>query len=235
MALRQITALETTFEISYIADLKDAKKTIIFLHGWGSNKKLMQLSFGKYFKDFDHYYIDLPGFGESTNPKILNTKDYAKILQNFFKELDITPDLIVGHSFGGKIAALLDAEMILLSAAGIITKKSLKTRLKISLAKTLKKLKLPNNFLKSSDADGLNNIMYETFKNVVNEDFSDIYKNFGKKASIFWGQNDFTTPISSGRKIAYLIKNSRFFELSGDHYFFIKQGDLIERLYKQDL
>ncbi|MCE3037874.1 alpha/beta fold hydrolase [Helicobacter anatolicus] len=235
MAIRKIIYKQNDFTIAYDFINHQKEKNIVFLHGWGSNKELMSLAFRESFKDFNHYYIDLPGFGRSPNNQVLITKDYANIMRLFFTDLKLTPDLIIGHSFGGKIAALLDSEILLLSSAGILEKKSLITKIKIYCAKIFKFLHINSSFLRSKDANNLNIEMYETFKNVVDEDFEKIFSSFKYKATIFWGKSDKATSLESGKKISSLIKNSRFYPLDGDHFFFLKQGKIIDDLYKKGL
>ncbi|STP12356.1 2-hydroxy-6-oxohepta-2,4-dienoate hydrolase [Helicobacter mustelae] len=231
MAQRIISYQGHDFPIAYDFIHHQSEQNIAFLHGWGSNKEIMKLAFERYFPQYNHCYIDLPGFGRSPNEQTLNTQDYAEIMQRFFHALDITPQLVFGHSFGGKVATLLPYPIILLSSAGILEKKPLKVRLKILLAKLCKSLYLNTSFMRSKDAKNLNQGMYNTFKNVVNEDFTPHFANFEQKAVIFWGKQDSATSLSSGEKISKLIKNSRFYALEGDHYFFLKQGDMIEKLY----
>lgn len=234
MALKILDYQNQKFDLVYQLINNNAQKNMVFLHGWGSNKELMQMAFEGVFSDFNHYYIDLPGFGKSFNDCALHTHDYAQILRIFFAQLGFQPDVIVGHSFGGKVAVLLDSEVILLSSAGILEPKSFSVRLKIAIAKILKKLRLKGAFLRSKDANNLNEGMYQTFKNVVNEDFSEIFASFKQKATIFWGIDDKATSLASGQKISSFIENSRFYPLVGDHYFFLKQGKEIQRLYSQD-
>ena len=53
--------------------------------------------------------------------------------------------------------------------------------------------------------------MYETFKNVVDEDFEDSFSASKSKALCFWGKEDTATPLYTGEKIAGLdcqIQNS---------------------------
>ena len=233
MASKTITYQDHSFIISYEIIQNDAPKNLVFLHGWGSNKALMIQAFKNYFPNFNHCYIDLPGFGKSSNEVPLFTKDYANIITLFLKAIHLKADVILGHSFGGKVAVLLDSEIILLSSAGILEKKPLKVRMKILCAKLFKALKIKTSFLRSKDANNLNSGMYQTFKNVVNEDFSSIFENFKHKASIFWGIDDTATSLQSGKKISKLIKNSRFYALDGDHFFFLTQGEKIQSLYSQ--
>ncbi|MDZ7820116.1 MAG: alpha/beta hydrolase [Aliarcobacter sp.] len=71
----------------------------------------MKNVFSSYLKDFRHIYIDLPGFGKSSNNYVLTTQDYAKIVDEFLKLLDSSKDIIAGHSYGGKVAVLLNPKI----------------------------------------------------------------------------------------------------------------------------
>jgi len=233
LAVRKIEIDEKSFNISYEILNPNLENDLIFLHGWGSNKEIMKNSFGKLFKDFRHIYIDLPGFGKSSSGYIMSSYDYAKVIEKFLSELNIKKDFILGHSFGGKIATLLNPKtLILLSSAGVVKQKSLKVRAKIAIFKLLKPLKPLNKSLyklfATSDVKGMSREMYETLKVVVDEDFSEIFKNFTNRAFIFWGIKDSATPLSSGEKIHSLIKNSLFFPLDGDHFFFVNHKNFIE-------
>ena len=49
--------------------------------------------------------LDLPGFGQSDEPKeIWNIFDYAEMVNYFVKELKINDPILIGHSFGGRVA-----------------------------------------------------------------------------------------------------------------------------------
>jgi pimeloyl-ACP methyl ester carboxylesterase len=69
--------------------------------------------------------------------------------------------------------------------------------------------------------------MYETFKNVVDEDFEGSFAKSQSKALCFWGKEDTATPLYTGEKIAELIENSAFYPLDGDHFFFLTHKDFI--------
>lgn len=217
------------FEISYEFLNNQQSQSIVFLHGWGSNKELMKQAFGHSFVSFNHLYIDLPGFGRSFNEIPLNTQRYAQIIQEFLQILDCKVQIIVGHSFGGKIATLLaPKELVLLSTAGIVCPKSWLVRSKIILAKLAKKLGITTTYLRAKDANHLNDGMYQTFKQVVDEDFSPHFSLCSSKTYIFWGKQDRATPLSSGELIHSLIKGSFFYAFEGDHYFFLHQARQIE-------
>ena len=224
MAVKEVKYGGKIYRISYETVNPAHKDVALFLHGWGANKEIMKKAFGAYFKDFRHVYVDMPGFGASSMHGALATKDYAKIIKSFLDELGASPKIIFGHSFGGKVATLLNPEYLaLLSSAGIVAKKPLWVRFKIALFKFLKLFGLGflYKFFATKDVKGMSKTMYETLKNVVDEDFSSKFADFGGKAFIFWGEEDKATPLKSGERVSRLIKNSEFHALKGDHFFFL--------------
>ncbi len=233
MAKKEIVYNTHTVAISYEMLNLSCEKTIVFLHGWGSNKEMMKQAFGNGFKGFKHLYIDLPGFGSSSIPAIFDTQAYANITALFLNALGIHPYAIFGHSFGGKVATLLSSQrLVLLSSAGIVPPKPLQTRLKIALFKSTKHF-LPKHFYRffaSKDVEGMSQQMYEILKKVVNEDFREIFLTCKAKSYIFWGKDDRATPLKSGEIIASLIPENHFFPLEGDHFFFLKNAHRIEIL-----
>lgn len=231
MAIRSITQNDRNFAISYkILDNKQSS-WILFLHGWGANKELMEMAFGKLFSDFNHLYVDLCGFGGSSNDYILDSKDYAKIMQIFLESLKILPKIIIAHSFGGKVATLLNPPLlVLLSSAGLQKKQNLKVKLKIKLARIARFFHLKARFLVSQDAQNLSQNMYETFKIVVREDFSEIFQKLRAKTIIFWGKDDDALPLYLGEKMQSLIKDARFYAMNGNHFFFLENAVKIEEI-----
>jgi pimeloyl-ACP methyl ester carboxylesterase len=141
--------------------------------------------------------------------------------------INASKDIILGHSFGGKVALLLEPKvLVLVASAGIYTPKSIKVQAKIALFKTLKVLGLSKfrSLFVAQDAKELSEYMYQTFKNVVNEDFSDEFVKYEGKALLFWGKDDTATPLSSAEKIQELIPDAQLQVYEGDHYFFMKNS-----------
>ena len=227
MALKSIQYKQHTFDISYEIVNPEAQVDLIILHGWGSNKNLMKQSFSNYMDGFRHIYIDLPGFGNSTCSMALTTADVARIIELFMIHINAQKDIIMGHSFGGKVALVLEPKiLVLVASAGIYVDKPLKIKAKIALFKLFKLLGLSKfrSLFVADDAKELSEYMYQTFKNVVNEDFSDEFSKYEGRALLFWGKEDSATPLSSAEKIHSLIKDSSLEVYDGDHYFFMKHA-----------
>jgi pimeloyl-ACP methyl ester carboxylesterase len=236
MAIKSIQFNQHTLDISYEILNPEAKIDLIVLHGWGSNKGLMKKTFAPYMNAFRHIYIDLPGFGNSTCNLALHTKDYARIVELLMVHLNASKDIILGHSFGGKVALILEPKvLVLVASAGIYVPKSLKVRAKIALFKLLKIFGFSGlrKLFVADDAKTLSEPMYQTFKNVVNEDLSYEFSHYDGKALLCWGKDDTATPLSSAVKISQLIRNSSLVTYEGDHYFFLNNAkDISENIEK---
>ena len=228
MALKSIQYKQHTFDVSYEILNADEKVDLIVLHGWGSNKALMKQSFAPYMKGFRHIYIDLPGFGKSTCSKALSSFDAARIVELLMIHINASKDIILGHSFGGKVALILEPKvLVLVASAGIYMPKPLLVQAKIKATKLLNLLGL-NKFRSlfvAEDAKELSEPMYETFKIVVNEDLHKEFAAYGGKALLCWGKDDDATPLSSAKKIDELIEDSTLEIYEGDHYFFMQNAE----------
>ena len=231
MASRTIRHAKGEFELSYEQLNPAAERCILWLHGWGSDKELMKQAFGRTLPGWRHLYLDMPGFGRSPNDRFLTTGEYAEIVRLFLDALGVGPHVIAGHSFGGKVATLLDPPcLVLLSSSGILVPKPFSVRAKIALFKLLKPLgfgKLRSIFA-SRDVQGMNPGMYETFKRVVNEEFEENFTKVSGRALLFWGESDTATPLWTGERIAGLIPEATFVPMKGDHYFFLDAANAAE-------
>ncbi len=236
MAVKEVKYRGNIYPISYTIS-GSGSRYILFLHGWGSNKEIMSSSFSKYLSSFKHIYIDMPGFGNSTNSNFLTTNDYSNIIKIFLKEIKVEPTVIAGHSFGGKVATLMKPiNLVLLSSAGILVPKPFKVKAKIALFKLLKPLgiaKLRKLFV-ADDAKQMSSGMYETFKYVVNEEFEDNFKEYSGKALLFWGKSDTATPLWTAENINKYIVNSKLYPLNGDHFFFINHSKFISEIIEKE-
>jgi non-heme chloroperoxidase len=227
VAVKTVQYKNVVFSISYEILNPQQTSDIIFLHGWGSHKNLMKQAFSKTLPTYRHIYIDMPGFGGSNCDIALQTTDYVEIIELFLTQIDAHKNIILGHSFGGKVATLLNPQLLaLVASAGILVPKPFKIRTKIALFKMLKFTGLTSlrSLFIAPDAQGMSEVMYQTFKNVVNEDFTDYFKAFKNKALLCFGKQDTATPLWSGEIIQGLMANSRLVAYEGDHYFLLHDG-----------
>ena len=90
-------------EVNYIQYGKG--KDIILLHGWGQNIEMMR-PIGDALQDkFRITILDLPGFGESKEPPFpWDIDQYSLMLEEVVEQLNIKKPIVMGHSFGGRLA-----------------------------------------------------------------------------------------------------------------------------------
>ena len=76
----------------------------------------------------------------------------------------------------------------------------------------------------AEDAKKLSRPMYDTFKNVVDENFAHEFSLYNGKALLCWGKEDTATPVDSAHQIDELIKDSRLEIYEGDHFAFLNHA-----------
>lgn len=234
----------------YFFNPKGAKKTLLFLHGWGVDS----LSFGKLVdrlttKKYAVYLLDLPGFGQSQLPTSdFNLDDYAKIVTGFVKKLGLKNVNLIGHSFGGRITIKLassDAEFIekivLVDAAGISTPSPFR-KLALTIGKIIKPLFIPDfmqplrkKLYLMAGSEYLDNLeMSKIFSKVVSENLTPLLPRIKKPTLIVWGGKDKTTPLYYAELMKKLITDSRLvvFESAGHFSFIDEPAKFIDVLTK---
>lgn len=207
-------------------DLKYNNKkghVIVFLHGWGLNRKVYNKIISCLYDDVNYLNIDLFGFGESNNPKeYFDVYEYAYQIFLLLKKLSITKIILVGHSFGGRLAIILSSvyrleikALVLTSSAGL-NRFSLIRWFKVNKYKFYKKLvglKLLNksalNKFGSRDYVDCNDILRGVFVRVVNEDLSYLLSNINIKTYLVWDKKDRDTPYWICSNLNRCINNSR--------------------------
>ena len=216
-------------------------KTILFLHGWGCNKNY----FKKTTEIIDYantIIIDLPGFGENdelTRP--YEIEDFINEITLFLSFNNFHPDMIIGHSFGGKLAVFLAKKikvksLILLSPSIINKRKSLMTLIRIFLYKIIKRIKFLDFISKkmgSEDYKSLSSVMKKTMSNIINKNGLNTFKEINTETLLIYGKQDTITPPYLGKKLCKANKKSNFIELDGDHFFYLTNLTIINKIIKE--
>ena len=79
---------------------------VVALHGWGRDRR----DFVGVLEGLDAVAVDLPGFGVGPPPgEVIGATGYAEILASLVEEIGY-PQVLVGHSFGGRVATVLAAD-----------------------------------------------------------------------------------------------------------------------------
>src|SRR3990172_958643 len=82
------------------------KYPIVILHGWGLSAKTFAPLVAEFKKQhFQMYAPDFPGFDSLHIPtKPLTLANYADFLDRYFRKHHIEKPILIGHSFGGRVA-----------------------------------------------------------------------------------------------------------------------------------
>lgn len=82
----------------------------MFLHGWGLTRDSLRGIGILFQRTFRVHLIDLPGFGEASKPPAdWDTIKYADFVERYVASLQPGAVVLVGHSFGGRVALRLAA------------------------------------------------------------------------------------------------------------------------------
>ncbi|MBE6124459.1 MAG: alpha/beta hydrolase [Erysipelotrichaceae bacterium] len=204
---------------------------IIFLHGWGQDKKS--------FKDISYYLkkkytclmLDLPGFGNSKFPeKALSIDDYGDLLNEFILKNKLNVKAIIGHSFGGKVATNYclryngHLKLILCSPSIVKPIHGPIYYGKVGLYKLGKKIPKLKNYLDkkigSKDYKNSEGVLREILVKSVNTYYDKDLYNIDNDTLLYWGKEDKTTPLYMGRKIERKIPNCKLITIEGNHFAF---------------
>ncbi|MBR3661341.1 MAG: alpha/beta hydrolase [Bacilli bacterium] len=204
---------------------------VVLLHGWGQNIQMMD-PLGKNLDNFKITILDLPGFGSSEIPKFAYTiNDYTDVLHEFLEELKINNPILIGHSFGGRIAinyaSIYKVNKLVLFGSPFLVRE--KTGLKVKVLKTLKNIKLLNNiaetmknYMGSEDYKAANGVMREILVKTVNTDLSEAANKIKCDTLLIWGENDEAVPIEEAKELEKTIKDSALIVLPGSHYCYLE-------------
>ncbi len=203
--------------------------TLLMLHGWQHSQANL-LDLAKFLsKDYQVYLLDLPGFGITPSlSEEASTADYVQFVRRLIEQENINP-ILIGHSFGGRIAVKLAAlypeilaeKLILIGTPGFPQRKTpwQATRLKVLkyFSKTLKLIDqvfrtslFKNYFVPkfgSSDyqrAGELRKLLVKT----VNENLSEYAVKIKQKTLLLWGANDTQAGMEQAKAYNEAIDNS---------------------------
>ena len=208
-------------------------KDILLLPGWGQNIEMMKMLGDNFSDRFRITILDFPGFGLSEEPSESWTiKDFADMLEEFVKELGIKKPIIMGHSFGGRVAIRYSAdhvvEKIVLFGSPCVREER-ELPLSVKILKGIKKLpgmdkigEFAKNFIGSRDYKAASPIMRQTLVDVVNEDLSKYAKEIDCPTLLIWGENDTEAPVEDAKILEGIMVDAALIVLPGTHYAYIE-------------
>jgi len=216
----------------------------LVLHGWGG-KSDSWIAVSEILAESGYQVIapDLPGFGKSGDPNVpWITDDYLKFAEDFVAELKLDKFCLVGHSFGGGLAAMYASEhsdkvkRLILCDAAIIRAQRLNWRQKFvqQCAVTLVHVKpwaksyglmAPSmvkvcsrffyRFAGVRDYQDASPIMKQTFKNIIKDDLRRFARRISVPTLIVWGKEDKSTPVDDAYALNKIIDSSKLEIING--------------------
>ena len=229
--LKNIMDIKVNYE--YIDNEKN--ESIVFLHGWGQNIEMMK-SLGKAFEnDYNVLYIDLPGFGKSSEPNYSWTVyDYALCVNKIVESLELKNVSIIGHSFGGRVGLIYASNYEinkLVCLASPFCKEINKLPLKTRIYKSLKRISflkwlanIMKNHIGSTDYKNASEVMRGVLVKSINLEMIDDIKKIKCPTLLVWGTLDTAVPINRAYELNSLIKDSKVVAYDGaTHYAYIER------------
>lgn len=214
---------------------------LILMHGWGCDHTTVASIAATASQTHTVYSLDLPGFGQSTEPSVpWRPADYADMLRKFVKAIGIERPSLAGHSYGGRVAIVYASrhpeeidKLILIDAAGIKPRRSLKYYLKVYSFKAYKQwLRLTLGREKaeqrineerarrgSADYRAASPVMRATMSISINDDLRHLMPAIKAPTLLMWGELDTATPLRDARIMDKLIPDTGLVVFHGAGHF----------------
>ncbi len=198
-----------------------SKDEIIILHGWGLKGGVYE-SLASLLREQGSsvYAPDLPGFGdEKLKSPFMNLSDYVDFLGDFIKKNKISRPVLIGHSFGGRIALKYswrypkNVSKLVLTGVPIIRNKPFLRKIWFIFAvifgrlfkifpKSLEKKVRKLFYFAIGEWDYYKSgPLKQVFKNIIGEDLDKYIEEIEIPVLLVWGKDDKITPVSDVSKV----------------------------------
>ncbi len=208
-----------------------APPRVIALHGWGRSHQ----DFTSALEGLDAVSVDLPGFGVSPAPsEVGGASMYATLVAPILDICD-TPVILVGHSFGGRVAVHLAEQRPAAVGGLVLTGVPLLHRahrrgqpaLRYRFGRLLHRWGLASDrFLEglrdkygSADYRAASGVMRDVLVTVVNESYEQQLRSISAPVDLVWGDGDEAAPPEIAARAEALLADARLTLLGGiDHF-----------------
>jgi len=201
---------------------------LVILPGWGGTKETWQKFVDLAKQNFDIQVINLPCFGDEPCPKEpWGIAEYSEFVKSKIINLQ-SPIILMGHSFGGQVAAYFASQnsnlidKLILFAPALLRKKpglrSLLFGFVAKIGKLFFKLPFIEKFdvwakkilYKAADSPDYNNtsgIKREIFKKIIRQDLSEYLPKILVPTMLLQGTMDKYVAVKDSQKAGQLIPN----------------------------
>lgn len=205
-----------------------AHTEVVGLHGWARSRADLAAALA----GLNALAIDLPGFGASPEPPTAwDSKSYAALIAEALASLD-SPPVLLGHSFGGRIAVKLAAwwpesvSGLVLSGVPLLRPEPARRvppKLAFRIARwgsrhgivsepVMEKLRQRYG---SEDYKRASGIMRSILVRVVNESYEDDLPRITCPVELVWGSNDTAAPLAMAQRACSLLPDARLEVVEG--------------------
>lgn len=191
---------------------------MIGLHGWGRDHR----DFSGALSGYPHLLIDLPGFGVSPPPATTwGAAGYASCVAAVLDEhAAAEPAVVIGHSFGGRIAVCLAASrpdlvraLVLCGVPLLRSPRAGQVPVGYRLARRAHRMRLLSErrfeairrARSSDDYNAATGLMRGVLVRVVNESYETQLAAIGCPVALLWGSGDRAVPPSMIEKASGLL------------------------------
>lgn len=204
---------------------------VLALHGWGRSHS----DFDQVLDGLDAIGLDLPGFGASPEPSEAGgAAMYAAAIEAVLDDC-MTPVILVGHSFGGRVAVHLAQRRpgavagLVLSGVPLLHRAQRKGKpaLRYRIGRALHRVGiLRDRHIEglrdkygSADYRAASGVMRDVLVITVNESYEDQLKTISAPVELVWGDNDDAAPPEIAFRSEALLVDARLTLLHGTGHF----------------
>ncbi|MFC1769023.1 alpha/beta fold hydrolase [Nanoarchaeota archaeon] len=209
---------------------------IILLHGLFSHCLEYERLINLLKKNFTVYGLNLPGFGDTVQPKrVFSIDDFADFVLKFMNKMGIKRTSIIAHSGGGIVATDFSIKypkrvkkLILVSAAGIkLNCSKRKIFYRLFVVQPIVELFNFREWRRLFALMGMNIFDFivhpfrgNLWKSILKDmevDYESSVRNLKVPTVLLWGDKDEIFPLDYARRFHKLIPKSKFIVVPGHH------------------
>ncbi len=195
-----------------------SRTRVVALHGWGRDRR----DFSGVLPGLDAVAVDLPGFGATPAPRsVIGATGYAELLAPWIESLG-RPQVLIGHSFGGRLVAVLAAIRPELAAGAVLVGAPLLRPLtragkppfgyrlirwgnRVGLISDVR-LEREKRRRGSDDYRMATGVMREVLVKVVNESYQEELGQLRCPVRLVWGADDQEVPVDVAYRSMELLE-----------------------------
>ncbi|HET9259846.1 MAG TPA: alpha/beta hydrolase [Acidimicrobiia bacterium] len=217
----------------------DGPARVLALHGWGRRGN----DFAKSLGDLPAIAPDLPGFGASpVPPEVIGADAYADMIAKILDTFD-RPPVLVGHSFGGRVAVCLAAKhpdrvdsLVLTGVPLVRLAPGRRPPVGYRMIRWLnsvgvvsdERLESEKKRRGSADYRAADGVMRDILVTVVNESYEEQMSRISSPVSMLWGEKDTEVPVAVAAAAAKLFADADLEVLEGvGHFVPIEAPDVL--------